>query len=205
VEKILAKKYVKIGTDVIEGKPVRGVELRDPSLLLEERQKMPPQEDFPEDFAARFWIDVQTQLPVRMEISFILKGSPVRTTQILDQFEWGVPLAESLFAPEIPADYEVHDHDPAKTPSPDPCGGSVRAELWPSPISATSTSAAAGYLPCPCLVPIRTLPGHRCGCSAKPRSRSPRMNVSRDGRATSRYRCNCGKNSGPSSASRRWT
>ena len=113
VEKILTGDYQEIGTDVIEGKAVRGVELRDPSFLIEEGQKVPPQEDLPEDFAARFWIDVQTQLPVRMEISFVLKGSPARTTQILDQFEWGVPLEENLFAPEIPADYEVHDHEPS--------------------------------------------------------------------------------------------
>jgi hypothetical protein len=114
VGSVLAGKYVEIGNDVIEGKAVRGVELRDPSFLIEEGQKMPPEEDFPEDFAARFWIDVQTQLPVWMEISIVLKGSPVRTTTIWDQFEWGVPLEESLFAPEISADYEVHDHDPSR-------------------------------------------------------------------------------------------
>jgi hypothetical protein len=116
VAKILAGKYVELGTDVIEGKAVRGVELRDPTFLFEEGQKMPPAWEFPEDFAARFWIDVQTQLPVWMEVSIVLKGSPVRMTHILDQFEWGVPLEEGLFEPEIPADYEVHDHEPGRKP-----------------------------------------------------------------------------------------
>jgi hypothetical protein len=97
VAKILAGKYVELGTDVIEGKVVRGVELRDPRFLVEEeKQKKALETEFPDDFAARFWIDVQTELPVWMEISIVLKGSPVRTTHILDRFEWGVPLEESL-------------------------------------------------------------------------------------------------------------
>jgi hypothetical protein len=117
VAKILAGKYVELGTDVIEGKAVRGVELRDPSFLAEdEKQRKALEAEFPEDFAARFWIDVQTQLPVWIEVGIVLKGSPVRTTHIQDQFEWGVPLDESLFTPEIPADYEVHDHEPGQRP-----------------------------------------------------------------------------------------
>jgi hypothetical protein len=114
VAKILAGKYVELGTDVIEGKAVRGVELRDPRFLVEEEDRKRALEvEFPDDFAARFWIDVQTELPVWMEISIVFKGSSIRTTQILDQFEWGVPLEETLFEPEIPADYEVHDDDPS--------------------------------------------------------------------------------------------
>ncbi len=116
VVKILAGKYVELGSDVIEGKAVRGVELRDPSFLFEEGQRMPPEWDLPDDFAARCWVDVQTELPVWMEISIVLKGSAVRTTHILDHFEWGVPLEESLFEPEIPAGYEVHEHEPGRKP-----------------------------------------------------------------------------------------
>jgi len=107
VTRILAGAYVELGNDVIEGKSVRGVELRDPNLLVEDGQKGPPLDDF----SARFWIDVATELPVWVEMSFVLKGSPVRRTMILDQFQWGVPLEASLFQPEISAGYEVVDHD----------------------------------------------------------------------------------------------
>lgn len=107
VAKILGGSYVEIGTNVIEGKSVRGVELRDPNILVQDGQKSPPLDDF----AARFWIDVQTELPVWMELSFVMKGSPVRQTTIWDQFQWGVPLEASLFKPEIPAGYEVFDDD----------------------------------------------------------------------------------------------
>lgn len=107
VAKVLGGSYVEIGSDVIEGESVRGVELRDPNVLVQEGQKAPPLDDF----ALRFWIDVQTELPVWMEMGIVLKGSPVRQTTIWDQFQWGVPLEASLFKPEIPADYEVVDHD----------------------------------------------------------------------------------------------
>jgi len=112
VARVLTGDYVEIGTDVIEGKPVRGAELRDPSVLVPEGTEVPPLDDF----FIRLWIDIQTELPVWMEMSFVMKGSPVRRTTIEDQFEWGVPLEESLFQPEIPADYEVYDHDPSKKP-----------------------------------------------------------------------------------------
>ncbi len=112
VARILTGDYVEIGTDVIEGKPVRGAELRDPSVLVPEGEKVPPLDDF----FIRLWIDIQTELPVWMEMSFVMQGSPVRRTTIQDQFQWGVPLEESLFQPEIPADYEVYDHDSSQKP-----------------------------------------------------------------------------------------
>jgi hypothetical protein len=107
VAKILGGAYVEIGTTVIEGRSVRGVELRDPNVLVQDGQKAPPLDDF----AAQFWIDVQTELPVWMELSFVMKGSLVRQTTIWDQFQWGVPLEASLFKPEIPTGYEVIDDD----------------------------------------------------------------------------------------------
>jgi len=118
IAKILAGDYVEIGEDTIEGKRVRGVELRDPNVLADEGKAMPPLDDF----SSRFWIDVQTQLPVWTEISLVRKGSAVRTTMIWDEFEWGVPLEASLFKPEIPANCEIIDdlgHGPDSTPKTD--------------------------------------------------------------------------------------
>lgn len=106
VAKILDGDYIELGNDTIEGKRVRGVELRDPNVLADEEHPMPPLDDF----SARFWIETETQLPVWVEMSAVFKGSPTRITVIWDQFQWGVPLEASLFKPEIPADYEVVDH-----------------------------------------------------------------------------------------------
>ncbi len=146
--KILAGKYVEIGTDVIEGKAVRGVELRDPTYLVEEEQKKALEADFPEDFAARCWIDVQTELPVWMEISFVPKGSTVRRTAIWDQFEWGVPLEESLFEPEIPVDYEVYDHDPGHK-EPDTTPKTPAAEAFAKQTLAEPYLGDFDHLPLP--------------------------------------------------------
>jgi hypothetical protein len=108
VVKILTGDYTELGNDVMEGKSVRGVELRDMSVLIPEGQPVPPLDDF----SARFWIDVATELPVWVEMSIVPKGSATRMTMIWDQFQWGVPLEASLFQPEISADYEVVDDDP---------------------------------------------------------------------------------------------
>jgi hypothetical protein len=121
VATILVGEYMEIGTDVIEGKAVRGVEMRDPSFLMGEEDKTRHVEKLLDDFAARFWIDVRTQLPVWMEISFLFKGAPTRMMTIWDRFEWGVPLDESLFTPEIPTDCEIFDHEVSpKAPEPGP-------------------------------------------------------------------------------------
>lgn len=106
VAKILGADYIEIGRDIIDDKPVTGVELRGPNVLADEEHPMPPLDDF----SARFWIETQTQLPVWVEMSIVLKGSATRMTMIWDQFQWGVPLEASLFKPDIPADYEVVDH-----------------------------------------------------------------------------------------------
>lgn len=106
VAKILGADYIEIGRDIIDDKPVTGVELRDPNVLADEEHPLPPMDDF----SARFWIETETQLPVWMEISLVPKGSATRMTMIWDQFQWGVPLEASLFKPDIPADYEVVDH-----------------------------------------------------------------------------------------------
>lgn len=107
VTKILEGHYTKLGEDVIGGKRVMGVELRDPKVLFDDdNHELPPLDDF----VAQFWIDTETELPVWVEISLVVPGSSKRQTTIWDQFQWGVPLEASLFKPEIPADYEVVDH-----------------------------------------------------------------------------------------------
>jgi hypothetical protein len=100
IAKILAADYTELGEDVMQGKPVRGVETRNLDAFFDGRA---PSFD---DFAVRLWIDVETELPVWVEMSAVRAGSPTRRTTIMDQFEWGVPLAAALFEPEIPAGFE---------------------------------------------------------------------------------------------------
>jgi hypothetical protein len=119
VMKILEGDYIEIGQDTIGGKVVRGIEVRDPNALADEAHPMPPADDF----SARFWIEPETLLPIWVEVSAVFKGSPTRITAVWDQFEWGVLLGASVFAPEIPADYEVveeehHNYPPLPDPTP---------------------------------------------------------------------------------------
>jgi hypothetical protein len=102
ITKILEADYTELGEDVIEGKRVRGVELRGPDVFSDGDVKMPPLDDF----VAQFWIDAETQLPVWVEVSVVRQGSQMRHTTVVDQFQWGVPLEASLFEPNIPADFE---------------------------------------------------------------------------------------------------
>lgn len=142
IARILGGDYVEIGQDTIEGKRVRGVELRDPNVLAVEGETVPPLEDF----SSRFWIDVQTELPVWVEMSVVRKGSAVRQTMILDQFEWGVPLEASLFKPEIPLDYEVVDDD-GKTPDSTP--KTTTAEAFAQQTQAEPFLGDFDHLPLP--------------------------------------------------------
>lgn len=103
IAKILEHNYLELGDTTMEGKRVRGIELRDPNAFSDGQSSPPPLDDF----SARFWIDVETQLPVWMEVSLVPKGSQMRHTAIWDQFQWGVALDPNLFKPVIPADFEA--------------------------------------------------------------------------------------------------
>jgi hypothetical protein len=103
VAKILEHDYTRLGDTMIDGKHVWGIELRDPNAFLDKTGEAPSFDDF----SARFWIDARTQLPVWVEISFVPKGSQMRHTSIMDQFQWGVALDPNLFQPDIPADFEA--------------------------------------------------------------------------------------------------
>ncbi len=117
VLKILEGLYTEIGQVTIGGMVVRGIEVRDPNALADDKHPMPPAKDF----CARFWIDPKTLLPVWVEASGVFEDSPTRLIAIWDQFEWGVPLDASTFTPAIPTDYEVVDEVPHEYPPlPDP-------------------------------------------------------------------------------------
>lgn len=100
ITRILAAEYTELGEDVMQGKPVRGVETRNLEAFFDSRAQA-----F-DDFAVRLWIDVETELPVWVEMSAVPKGSATRRTTIMDQFEWGAPLAAGLFEPKIPAGFK---------------------------------------------------------------------------------------------------
>ncbi|MBN1505531.1 MAG: hypothetical protein JW955_01725 [Sedimentisphaerales bacterium] len=104
ITRVLKADYVELGETTYEGKRTQGVELRDVTAFFEGG---PPVDDF----SARVWIDVQTRLPVVVDVSFIPQGSTRRTTVIMDEFQWGVPLEAGLFEPNIPARFTLDTED----------------------------------------------------------------------------------------------
>ncbi len=100
VAKILQTPSVELGEQIYEGKHAAGVELRDPAAFYDGSNA--PGMD---DFSARVWVDVETRLPVLVDVSYVATGSSKRTSVVLDEFQWGVPLDAGLFEPNIPANF----------------------------------------------------------------------------------------------------
>jgi len=99
LEKILSEDYVEIGHSNINGIDVEGIESQETQVTGSKSMTM------------RLWVDVETNLPVRIE----LEGEDWEAGQMRPQqftmynFQWDVELDASLFEPDIPDDYmQIH-------------------------------------------------------------------------------------------------
>jgi hypothetical protein len=95
-----------LGRSVIDGHEVEGFEVSGEKLGLEFGGPYVEDEETegpaPSDAAARLWIDVNSGLPVRMEVELGVEFLKMHVLGVYDQFEWDVPLEADLFIPEIP-------------------------------------------------------------------------------------------------------
>ena len=55
----------------------------------------------------RLWVDVETDLPVRIEIDGVAKRGLGQIIMVLDKLQWSVDLDTDEFRPNIPSDYTV--------------------------------------------------------------------------------------------------
>lgn len=53
----------------------------------------------------RFWVNVETELPVLIEIERVSNDGKRQINTTIDEFQWDVELGSSVFEPNIPADY----------------------------------------------------------------------------------------------------
>jgi hypothetical protein len=99
---------VKLGRKILNGKEAEGFEIRDTKIVA---AFVPVQFD---SLVARFWIDVETSLPIRYEAELVISdkhitsytgGKPVEVTVTADEFRWNVELEAGIFEPNIPSDY----------------------------------------------------------------------------------------------------
>jgi len=94
---ILSGDYTKLGRDNINGVAVEGIECNRPEMTGDENGIM------------RLWVDVETNLPVRIEVEKLgMEAGQMRPHKfVMENFQWNVELDESIFEPNIPNDYKL--------------------------------------------------------------------------------------------------
>ncbi len=103
VQTILSCEYRKLGQKTIEGVLCEGLETTDPAFLGPLREAFKRLE-----VQLRLWVNAETEYPVLCERKFSgeADGEVMSSEYVVDQFQWDVELDESIFEPNIPADYE---------------------------------------------------------------------------------------------------
>lgn len=98
VKEILSKgEYRKLGKKSFDGVIAEGFAFRDKRTLLSmEKDKI-------DDVAVRIWADVNTNLPIRIEMDCVYNG--VDAQLVMSDPQWDVELEPDFFEPNIPADY----------------------------------------------------------------------------------------------------
>ncbi|MBN1506344.1 MAG: hypothetical protein JW955_05835 [Sedimentisphaerales bacterium] len=92
INRFLAHGYKELGRSTIDGVEVEGIEVTDPPT---DGQKL-------ENSVGRLWVDVKTELPIRIEIEGTAGGQPVQWRM---EFQWGQAVDPAAFEPNIPSDY----------------------------------------------------------------------------------------------------
>ncbi len=99
VDRILSKgKYKKLGRKIVDGVLSEGFEFNDKRAMLSmDKDKI-------ENVTMRLWVDVNTNLPVRIEVDGVLIDNS-KANVVMCNPEWDVELESDFFEPKIPADY----------------------------------------------------------------------------------------------------
>ena len=97
VKIILSEDYTELGSGNINGIDVDGVEIHNSELLAGD------------EGVVRLWVDVETNLPVRMELEgkMMEAGAKRPMKIVMDDFQWDVEFDEGIFQPNIPDDYRL--------------------------------------------------------------------------------------------------
>ncbi|MGD8413129.1 MAG: zf-HC2 domain-containing protein [Candidatus Latescibacterota bacterium] len=89
--------FKEIGTDVIDGKTVSGIEVVDP----------PEYAGAFDECTLRLWVDTKTNWPAKIEFEATARKGNVRVKRIMADFQWNPSLSKADFEFEIPRDYEL--------------------------------------------------------------------------------------------------
>jgi hypothetical protein len=124
VNRFVSGQYKELGRDSIDGAEVEGFEVDDPNLV-EANFKV-------DSLISRLWIDMETGFPVLIESEVIGMGGALKTSSVMDQFEWNVDLGPELFEPNIPLDYTSMEdaRDSETEPKEQPPAERPDAQQW---------------------------------------------------------------------------
>ena len=109
VKQILLNDYTELGRETIDGVQVEGVELTGQKISG-------PRLD---NAVTRLWVDVETGLPVRIELQGLAYGTSTKVNIVQDEFQWNVELQASDFDPNIPSDYTLVEMEFPSEPKPE--------------------------------------------------------------------------------------
>ena len=98
VKEVLSQDYKKLGRDNINGVDVEGVEATGPNLSVTPIWRPD------RDVTIRFWVDVQTGLPVRYEARARLSLWEGDSAMVVDEIHWNEPLDPGIFEPNVPVE-----------------------------------------------------------------------------------------------------
>jgi hypothetical protein len=118
LKQVVNCEHRSLGRSVIDGVEVEGFQTTDPSYLA----GMGGQAD------VKVWVDVKTQLPVRMEMDMLI--SEMRMHGVMDNFQWDYPVDAATFQPVIPDDYTTLPGGPMKMPAMDEQGAIAGLKLF---------------------------------------------------------------------------
>ena len=97
VQRFLSHEHRELGQKTVEGVLCEGIETTDPAFL--------GPDPLLDSLMARIWVSVETGYPIQFEVEIIRNNGQIRIAGVADQFQWDVELDESIFEPNIPADY----------------------------------------------------------------------------------------------------
>lgn len=98
VNLFLEADYKLLGQEVIDGDTAEGMQVNEPGAIRKSSEQSPV-----EDFVAKIWVDVESELPVRLEEEYTYNS--VRGGGGADQFQWNVEITTADLEPDIPDDY----------------------------------------------------------------------------------------------------
>lgn len=120
IVKVLEGRYTQLGRDKIGAIDVEGVQTRAPGVFIDPTGYY-DSDLVIDDFVARVWFDIETQMPVWVEFCFTPHGSTLSKTIVMDQFQWAAALDFNVFDFTIPADFRLLDQaNPDSTPKTEP-------------------------------------------------------------------------------------